>query len=321
MSTALAVQNGRVAVEPYIDREKIELIKNTILKGATDLELQMFLNLCETKRLDPLSRQIYCIRQRNGSLQMFPSIDGLRVIAERTGNYGGQTEPYWCGPDGVWRDVWLDDGAPSAAKVGVWKRGYEHPTWGVATFKSYGAGKANNWTSMPDVMLAKCAEALALRKAFPQDMSGLYIREEFGDTETPELQHNAPQFSVTPAKSAPVIAEVIDASTGEVQTPKETADQKKLALGIAIKELRESLGWDAERVRQEAAERSLSLNSVAGLMAMVTVLQEYVATAKAQAQDDDEEDYEALEAEAEAAEQPTLLDADVAPISRGHWDD
>lgn len=312
MSSSLATQNGHVAVEPYIDREKIQLIKDTILKGATDLELQMFLNLCETKRLDPLSRQIYCIRQRNGSLQMFPSIDGLRVIAERTGNYGGQTEPYWCGPDGVWHDVWLDDGAPSAAKVGVWKRGFEHPTWGVATFKSYGTGKANNWTSMPDVMLAKCAEALALRKAFPHDMSGLYIREEFSEAEASEPPHNAPQAIVAPLRPTPVVAEVVDANTGEIAPTKETAEQKKLALGNAIKELRSKLGWGPDDVRAEAERQKVSLNAVAGLVKMVEVLESYVAAVENP--DEEEEGYEGIE-----AAQGTLIDAETAPIDR--WAD
>jgi len=135
------------------------------------------------------------------------------------------------------------------------------------------------------------------------------------DVESGEFD-TAPQSNITPPTSASVVAEVVDASTGEIQPTKETADQKKLALGNAIKELRESLGWDAERVRQEAATRSLSLNSVAGLMAMVTVLQEYVAIAKEQARNGDEEDYEAYEA---SAAQPTLLDADVRPVDR--WGD
>lgn len=130
------------------------------------------------------------------------------------------------------------------------------------------------------------------------------------DVESGEF-NSAPSATVTPLRPAPVTAEVVDASTGEVQPAKETADQKKVALGLAIKELRESLGWGPERVRQEAETRSLSLNSVAGLMAMVTVLQEYVSTVKAQTQDDDEEDYEGIEA---AAEQGTLIDAETRPI-------
>jgi hypothetical protein len=159
-SNAVATMNAAAQLRPVPDfeitREQVELIKRTVMPNASDLELDLFINLCRAKRLDPLTKQIYAIKPQSSGWQFFASIDGLRVIAQRSGDYLGQTAPYWCGMDGVWRDVWLMDGAPAAAKVGVWKRGNNEPTWGVATFRSYGVGKKNNWLSMPDVMLAKC---------------------------------------------------------------------------------------------------------------------------------------------------------------------
>jgi phage recombination protein Bet len=211
-SNAVAtIDSGGVVVQADFTAQQIDLIKQTVMRGASDLEFNTFINVCKAKRLDPLTRQIYAIKPHSGAWQIFASIDGLRVIAERTGKYGGQTEPYWCGPDGEWRDVWLENEPPSAAKVGVWKQGYDHPTWGVATFKSYGTGKKSNWLSMPDVMLAKCAEALALRKAFPHDLSGLYVREEFVDQETGEItdapvaREKAPQRTQPQSNGAKVI--------------------------------------------------------------------------------------------------------------------
>jgi phage recombination protein Bet len=207
MSNALATTNG-VALD--FSNQQLEMIQHSVMPGANALEFDLFLNLCKAKRLDPLTKQIYAVKV-GGKWQTFASIDGLRVIAERSGNYGGQTEPYWCGPDGEWKEVWLSDDPPSAAKVGVWKRGYAHPTWGVATFKSYGKGKSNNWVSMPDVMLLKCAEALALRKAFPDDLSALYVREEFAE--------EAPRPAApTPLNQRPApIAVVVDEDTGEIE--------------------------------------------------------------------------------------------------------
>jgi phage recombination protein Bet len=220
MSNAIATTNG-VALD--FSNQQLEMIQHSVMPGANALEFDLFLNLCKAKRLDPLTKQIYAVKV-GGKWQTFASIDGLRVIAERSGNYGGQTEPYWCGPDGEWKEVWLSDDPPSAAKVGVWKRGYAHPTWGVATFKSYGKGKGNNWSSMPDVMLLKCAEALALRKAFPDDLSALYVREEFAE--------DAPRSAApTPLnqRPAPIVA-VVDEDTGEIE---DVASVKRDILALA----------------------------------------------------------------------------------------
>jgi phage recombination protein Bet len=184
MSTALAAVSNDSEPE-FITPAQVDLLKSTIMRGADDLELKLFLNLCRVKRLDPLTKQIYAIKTERQGWQFFASIDGLRVIAQRSGEYEGQAGPFWCGTDGEWTDVWLQGEIPKAAKVGVWRRGFREPTWGVATFESYGKGKrAPIWLSMPDVMLSKCAESIALRKAFPDDLSGLYVREEFGESET-----------------------------------------------------------------------------------------------------------------------------------------
>lgn len=197
MDTSLTVKDAAMA-QPFgvnvdFTEEQVALIKRTIARGASDDELSLFLLQCRMTGLNPFTRQIYSIRRKQWNAQsrsyeeaqvIQVSIDGFRLVAERSRKYAGQLGPFWCAKDGDWLDVWLRPEPPAAAKVGVLRHDFKEPVWAVALFDSY-AQKNNSgelisrWKTDPAGMLAKCAEALALRKAFPQDLSGLYTTDEF----------------------------------------------------------------------------------------------------------------------------------------------
>jgi phage recombination protein Bet len=168
------MSNGNLALinkgATELDEKKIDLISRTIANGAPPLEFEMFIAICNRTGLDPIAKQIYFI-QRGGKWSPQTSIDGYRLIAERTGLYAGSDEPVYDSEDGD---------HPGKASVTVWKLvgGQRVPFSASARWSEYKQDTSPMWKKMPYLMLGKCAESLALRKAFPQELSGIYTREE-----------------------------------------------------------------------------------------------------------------------------------------------
>lgn len=203
--------------------EQVDLIKRTIAPSATNDELKMFLHHAHKAGLDPLAKQIYF--QKYGSkMTIIVSIDGYRLIAERTGCYAGSDDP-----------VFDDEKNPTKATVTVYKMvaGVRCPFTATARWDEYcpPSGRDHMWQKMGFTMLAKCAEGLALRKGFPAELSGLYTKEEMDQAE--------------PAVLA-AANETIDAETGEVKPKIPERIQKVLTsfeeIGIDQAQLEDYLG-------------------------------------------------------------------------------
>jgi phage recombination protein Bet len=205
---------GQATPQAVATKEQMDLLRRTIAAGTNDVEFALFLELCRSKRLDPFAKHIQVVKrydqQKKDMVPTFQTgIDGFRLIAQRTGLYRGQDGPYWCGDDGAWVDVWVKPTPPVAARVGVLRADFEKPIFAVAHYAEYVQktqdGKPNSmWAKMACNQLAKCAEALAIRKAFPEDLAGLYAPEEMRQASEP-----APVIAA-PAEAVVVQAEVVE---------------------------------------------------------------------------------------------------------------
>jgi len=177
--------------------EQINLIKDTVAKGATDMELKLFLHQCKKTGLDPLAHQIYLVKRWNNKLKkndmtIQTGIDGYRVVADRTGKYAGSDDYKF--DEGLTEYKMLQEKKtqPTTATVSVYKmvNNVRCSFTATARWDEYYPGDKQGfmWKKMPFLMLGKCAEALALRKAFPQELSGVYVKEEMEQAGIEEIK-------------------------------------------------------------------------------------------------------------------------------------
>jgi phage recombination protein Bet len=179
---------------PTFEQKQIDILKNTICKGVSNDEFEIFLMACKKTGLDPFMKQIHAVKRKsknsNGewveTMTIQTGIDGYRLIAERTGRYAPGKQPTY---------NYDDKGKITSATAYVKKQttdGTWHEVAAEAFFKEYcpltKEGKPTKfWNDMPHGQIAKCAEALALRKAFPAEMSGIYTQEEMAQAENQKL--------------------------------------------------------------------------------------------------------------------------------------
>lgn len=238
MSLVPTDQPRDLALPGALTESQIDTLRRTIAHDLTNDELDLFAAVCRRTGLDPFAKQIYAIKRttrrkvrgnwvEEDVLTIQTGIDGYRVIAERSQLYGGQDPPEWCGPDGVWTDVWLFDKPPKAARVAVYRKDVTRPFVGVAKFDSYADrwpakdGQAlgdlrNLWKTMPEGQIAKCAEALALRKAFPNDLSGIYTTEEMEQANAPIDVHGGERRGIPAEQFREIVAAAEALSPGQI---------------------------------------------------------------------------------------------------------
>ncbi len=190
MTTALA---ERPAEAVTITNDQTALIKQTIAVGATDAELKLFFYDCTRRGVHPLDKLIH-FTKRGGKYTPITSIDFMRARAHETGECAGIDDPHFTGEP-------KKDGFAARVVVKRIVQGHLCDFAATARWEEYCPAQGQNhmWLKMPHTMLGKCAEALALRKAFPQQLQGLYAHEEMDQagTDVPP-QTRQPEPSVNP---------------------------------------------------------------------------------------------------------------------------
>jgi len=253
-------KTGMAAFEK-MTRQQIDLIKRTVAKDATDDELKLFISVCHGSQLNPFLRQVHFVKRWSGkdgksvgTIQV--GIDGFRAIAEGGGQYAGSD-------DAVHRDdfeITVNKEkitVPGSATVTVHKLmdGERYPFTATARWREYYTGEKQGymWHKMPYGQLAKCAEGLALRKAFPKLLSGLYVPEEMDQAGTVQAPPTDSKFdraiSMIGKINDPQTLEQLKLKVSEAKKESYDAKEKKSllsAIGVQLKKLGEVADKKAE---------------------------------------------------------------------------
>lgn len=174
------------------DEKKMQLLKDTFFKGSSNDEFMLFAHACERTGLDPFLKQIYPVKRWDSTLKkeimtVQTGIDGYRLMAERTGCYSPGKEPTFnYNKEG--KLISSTAYVKKLTKDGTW-----HEVSATAFYDEYcqrtkEGNPTSMWSKMPHSQLAKCAESLALRKAFPAELSGMYTKEEMEQSEIIEAR-------------------------------------------------------------------------------------------------------------------------------------
>lgn len=158
-------------------------VRRLICDSATDKEVSLFLQLCQSQHLNPFVKDAYLVKYGNAPASMITSYQVFNRRACKDPNYNGINSGVVVIRDG---EVVHKRGAACYKKageelIGGWaevrfKDGRE-PAYAEVALEDYSTGKSN-WAKMPGVMIEKCAKAAAWRLAFPDTFQGMYAAEE-----------------------------------------------------------------------------------------------------------------------------------------------
>jgi phage recombination protein Bet len=219
MNKIAHINHSQDVSQGHFNSKQLDILKNSICKGVSNEEFEVFLMACVKTQLDPFMRQIYAVKRKakkpdgtwGETMTIQTGIDGYRLIAERTERYAPGPEPTYC----------YDSNGGLQSATAFIKKQTKDGTWHSVSASAYideycqtftdratGEKKATGmWGNMPRTMLAKCAEAQALRKAFPAEMSGVYTKEEMAQADPIDV---TPKITLEQASDLEMILDECD---------------------------------------------------------------------------------------------------------------
>lgn len=233
-----------IQVSKQSDVDLVSVLQNSLYPGADIGSVQMVLNYCAAAGLDPMQKPVHIVPIWDSKAKrmrdvIMPGIGLYRTQAARSGNYAGVSEAEY-GPDITEKIGGVDVTYPAWCKVSV-KRLL--PNGQIAEFSATERWKENYavkggadksiapnamWQKRPYAQLAKCAEAQALRKAFPEFGSAATADEMEGK----EIDMGAAEVVTEPEKPAELpgypaedFAKNLEAWRTAVQNGRITTDQ------------------------------------------------------------------------------------------------
>lgn len=154
--------------------------EGVVTRYAPSGVMAAFIGACRQTGLDPTAKQIYAA-QMGGKWTVLIGIDGMRVVAQRSGEYDGQDPIEWQAEEnGPWTTVPPKN--PFAARARIYRKHVGRPLEQTVTLSEFG-GRGGNWDKRPAHMLGIRAESHAFRRAFPMQLAGLYTAEDFETSE------------------------------------------------------------------------------------------------------------------------------------------
>lgn len=197
------IEANTLAMPQVLPQDKYELAKSIAAKGASDAEFQLLVHMANKYQLDPLAKQIWCIKRNpNQPALIMASRDGYLEIAHRSGQFDGMESGT------------IDDekGTPIKAWCTVYRKDMSHPFKAEVKYKEY-VQASPTWQKYPSAMLIKVAEVFALKRAF--SISGMVTQEEI---------ENEVQETVVDTKPGKIEIEVVNAKEPEVVEAEDTSE-------------------------------------------------------------------------------------------------